>query len=557
MPRRAETIAQHLRRPARRAGLALDRFRKAEDGSLVIFGLFMFVLMIMIGGIAVDVMRYEQRRVALQQTLDRSVLAAAALTQNLDPELVVNDYMERADLAQYLTGITVTEGLNFRNVEADARSNITNFFMQMVGVPDFDVPAFSAAEQRISNVEIALVLDISGSMLTNSKERNLKDAAKEFVDTVLGNDRDDRISITMVPYNGQVNLGPELRSKFNTTVPSGNPSVGCVDLPASVYSSMSMSRAAAMPMTAHADTFSTTTTGTSYTAIQGHSVNASGVITNNWCPPYAENYVRVMASDIPTLQNQIEAMQVVGATSINAGVRWALTLMDPAQRPLINELVSEGHVDPAFAGRPFDWDDEEAMKVIILMTDGEHFAEERVNTSYKGGDAPIWYSANDNAFAIRHTSGRPSTAGSNEYWYPHRSSGAGEWRSGVLSGYTQQTWPQVWARARLSWVSWQLYARALGTSSSSRTNTYNTWMANFRSRTEIAAMNSQLTSVCDLAKARGVFVYGIAFEAPANGRTAIQNCASEGSYYFETSGSTISTDFRAIAANISQLRLTQ
>jgi Flp pilus assembly protein TadG len=556
MPRRATQNAPRFR-PIRGVKMALSRFRKEEDGSLFVFGMVLFILMIMVGGIAVDVMRYEQRRVALQQTLDRSVLAAASLTQDLDPEVVVNDYMDKADLQQYLTDITVTEGLNFRNVDASADAGLNNFFMQMVGVPTFTVPADSGAEQRINNVEIAMVLDISGSMLTNSKEQNLKNAAKEFVDTVLTNDTDNRIAISMVPYNGQVNLGPHLRAKFNATVPSGNANVQCIDLPASVYSTVTMSRTLAMPMTAHADTFSSTTQNTSYTAIQGHSVNANNIITNNWCPPYAQNFVRVMSSDIPTLQSQIDALQVVGATSINAGVRWGLTLLDPAQRPLITELVNEGQVHPDFQGRPYDWDDEEAMKVIILMTDGEHFAEDRVNTTYKSGNAPIWYSATDNAFAIRHTSGRPSAAGSNEYYYPARNSGAGEWRSAVLSGYTQQTWPQVWARARVQWVAWQLYARALGTSSSTRTNTYNTWMQNFRTQTAISTMDSQLASVCNLARQRNVIVYGIAFEAPANGRAAIESCASSPAHYFNAQGLEIRTAFRAIAANISQLRLTQ
>ena len=48
---------------------ALSRFRKEEDGALIIFALMLFCLMIMIGGMAVDFMRYEWRRTALQNTL--------------------------------------------------------------------------------------------------------------------------------------------------------------------------------------------------------------------------------------------------------------------------------------------------------------------------------------------------------------------------------------------------------------------------------------------------------------------------------------------------------
>jgi Flp pilus assembly protein TadG len=533
------------------------RFRRDEDGSLIVFGLFLFLLMLMMGGMAVDLMRYEQRRTALQQTIDRSVLAAASLTQDLDPETVVRDYFEKAQLLQHLTNVRVTEGLNFRIVEAQADAELLPFFTPMVGIDDFQVPADSAAEQRITNVEVVMVLDISGSMNSNNRAVNLKIAAKDFVQTVLANDAEHRIGISMVPYNGQVNLGPQLVSRFNVTNHSGAANVDCVDMPASVYETETHSRTLAMPATAHADTYSSTTQSTSYVAIQGHTINGSGLQSNNWCPQLPDNIIRVMGTNATTLMAQIDALDVIGATSINAGMRWGLNLIDPAQRPLITELVGAGQVHAGFAGRPFDWDDEEAMKVIIVMSDGEHFPEDRVNTAYKSGQAPIWYSAADNAFLIRHTTGRPATAGTNEYWLAHGNSGAGQWLASVPAGYTQQSWPQVWSRARMKWVAWQLYARALGTSSTTRTDTYNLWMSNFRAQTATTAMDTQLNQVCDFAKNRGVIVYSIAFEAPANGQAALQNCASSPAHYYNATGLQIQSAFKSIASNISQLRLTQ
>lgn len=553
MSRRAYTH-QPPPRPVPGVRSALHRFARDEDGSLLVFGLILFVLMIMLGGIAVDVMRYEQRRTALQQTVDRSVLAAAALSQTLDPEEVVNDYFDKAGLLPHLSSVRVTEGLNFRNVEAVAESDLRTFFMNMIGIRDLPIATSAEAEQRIGNVEIVLVLDISGSMNSNNRAANMKVAAKQFIDTVLSNDVEGRISISIVPYNGQVNLGPTLRSKFNATDANGATNVDCIDLPSSVYTTLTLSRTLPMSMTAHADTWTTTTQNTSWVAIQGHNAG----YTNNWCPPLANNIVRVMGSNINTLKAQIDALEVIGATSINAGMRWGLMLIDPAMRPMVQELVNSGHVASRFAGRPFDWTDEEMMKVIVLMTDGEHFAEDRVNATYKSGTAPIWYSSSANAFMIQHTTGRPSSAGSNQYWYPSRgSSGAGEWRSDILSGYTRQTWPQVWARARVSWVAWQLYARALGTSSSTRTSQYNTAMSNFRTQTPTSTMDNQLAAMCNMAKQRGVIIYGIAFEAPSHGEDVIEGCASTIAHYYDAQGLEIATAFNSIAANISQLRLMQ
>ncbi len=105
-----------------------------------------------------------------------------------------------------------------------------------------------------------------------------------------------------------------------------------------------------------------------------------------------------------------------------------------------------------------------------------------------------------------------------------------------------------------------MYARALGAHNTTlRTNTYNTWNANFAGYTDTTTMNSRLDQVCEAAKAQGVIVYGIAFEAPDGGKTAIEDCASSPSstYYFDASGLEIQTAFRLIASNLSQLRLTQ
>jgi hypothetical protein len=55
-----------------------------------------------------------------------------------------------------------------------------------------------------------------------------------------------------------------------------------------------------------------------------------------------------------------------------------------------------------------------------------------------------------------------------------------------------------------------------------------------------------------------VIVYGIAFEAPTNGQTQIKNCATSDAHYFLADANlSIATVFRAIANNISELRLTQ
>ena len=548
------------------------RFAKDEDGAVLVFSLTLFVLMAMMGGIAVDLMRYETTRTTLQNTLDRSTLAAASLSQSLDPEDVVRDYFAKAGLSQYLTAVNVDEGLNFRQVHADARADAEPLFLHMIGINELEAPGASTAEQRITNVEIVLSLDVSGSM-AGTKITNLKSAASEFVDTVLSSDGDDRISVGLVPYNGQVNLGDTMAAKYNLIYPTGIADTKCVDLPSSVYSGTNMSRTLAMPTTTNADSYSGTSTSTSYVAANNTS-SATVVANNRWCPPSLVNIVRPPINDIATLQGYINNLNAVGATSINAGLKWGLALLDPTSRPMFAELASAGKIPSVFNVRPFEYTDEEALKVIVLMTDGEHFAEERINTAYKTGNSPI-FKASDGNYSIRHTTGRPAAAGIKEYFVPHlcvstnckNGSNTGEaWSTTKYSNGVQQSWEQVWASLRVSYVAWQMYERALG-KDSNRNTTYNTWMSNFRTQTPTTNMDSQLQSVCALAKTKkNVVIYGIAFDAPAAGAQQIKMCTSgydpakpndANPYYFASTPSNIKNAFRAIATNISQLRLTQ
>jgi hypothetical protein len=119
-------------------------------------------------------------------------------------------------------------------------------------------------------------------------------------------------------------------------------------------------------------------------------------------------------------------------------------------------------------------------------------------------------------------------------------------------------WTQIWRDMRVSYVAWQFYARPLGGSSSNnRTYYYNQAMDNFVTEVPTGTMDDQLQTMCGLAKQNGVIVYGIAFEAPTNGQTQISKCATSPAHYFNAQGLQISTAFRSIASNISQLRLTQ
>lgn len=525
---------------------SVKRFARDEDGHIVIFTVVMMTLMLMLAGVGVDVIRFDTVRTKQQQTLDRATLAAASLTQELNAENVVRDYFAKANMTDHLKLVQFERGFNASSVRAEAEMVITPIFMNLYDLTDSTklvARGASQAEQRINNIEIMLVLDVSGSM-AGTRLSNLKDAASEFIDTVLEQDTQNRVSIGIVPYNGQVNLPEYLQQSFTLVDDHGVTNVNCFDLPSSTYSSLSLSRTTGLPVTAHADTFSTQST-TSYLA-----PTEPGAIpnpANRWCPPSTANMLRAPTNNATALKNHINGLTAIGATSINAGMKWGMVMLDPSSRPLYTAMVGAGQTPSYFGNRPFSYTDRDAMKIVVLMTDGQHFAEERVNPGYRAGLAPIWFNASDSRYSVYQD--RSST--SLDYYYPH----ANAWYSTPYGGSNavRQTWPQIWANLRVSYVARQFIARPNGNT----TTAYNNAMNAIRSLTPTSTMDSQLQQVCNLARNRNVLVYGISFEAPDLGRQQVEQCASSPSHHFTAAGLEIRTAFRSIATNITQLKLTQ
>ena len=529
-------------------------FQRDEDGALIIFGLMFFILMVMMGGLAVDLMRYENTRTKLQNTLDRGTLAAAALDQALDAQAVVDDYMRKAGLSDQLQSVQVTSAMNERIVHSTGVADTHPMFLHLMGINRLDAVGLSEAEQSISNLEIVLVLDVSGSM-TGQKIANLKIAADQFVDTVMANDPHHRVSIAIVPYNAQVNIGPKLAAKFNLTNRAGVNNVNCVEIPPSEYATQALSLTNPMPMMAYADIAYGTNRINGFVA-PNDATYARPNYNNAFCKPTTVNVVRLPSNDPATLKSEIDALQAGGNTSITLGMKWGVAMLDPSMRATYADFIASGDIPASLPARPFDYADTRAMKIVVLMTDGEHVAHNRINDAYKTGASPIW-KAPDGNYSIQFTTGRPAWAGSNQFYVPHLN----VWQAAAYNGggsAVQQDWKDIWANLKMSYVAWQFYARALGSSNSAPsmtvyTNTVNAMQSIYA---QVPDMDASLQTTCDQARANGVTIYGITIEAPVHGNEVITNCAHP-ERTFIADRNTLNTVFQTIAINLTNLKLTQ
>ncbi|HEV7228484.1 ubiquitin-activating E1 FCCH domain-containing protein [Brevundimonas sp.] len=190
----------------------------ARGNAAMLFGLALPGLILMtLGG--VDIHRVSTVRINLQDALDAAALAAARSTYTADVDIqrVGMDAL-RANLAAYPQVTLLTAGTTFRLndekiVIADARANVktlvANIFLPPYGqfMDDYlPVGAHSEVNRSARNVEVAMVLDTTGSM-AGQRIIDLRAAAKQLVDIVVQPEQTPWYSkVAVVPYSMAVNV---------------------------------------------------------------------------------------------------------------------------------------------------------------------------------------------------------------------------------------------------------------------------------------------------------------------------------------------------------------
>lgn len=368
-----------------RARRAMRDFRQNDDGTLVVFGLVVTVSILVLTGFAIDVMRTEAKRVELQGALDRSVLAAADGDQPGDRVQVVQDYMAASGMAQFMDGPAHYDpSFTARKVSASATMPVRTLMGTMAD--PLPVKARATAQDAVPHVEVSLVLDISGSMNFYGRDTNgnrssqrrmtyLKSAAGHFLDTLLTDEMKDRVSISLVPYSEHVNIGPDLYSQLKTS--GWHQYSHCVEFADSEFQSAALDSSRTFTQVQHF--------ANSYSSLYDTSSTV--------CPRHPEERITAWSQDKDALKAQINALTPRVNTAIFTGMKWGAALLDPSTRFMNDGLVAKGKLDPAMAGRPLNYDSEETLKAVVLMTDGQNTWSNRLKPQYYGSAS--WVNAWD------------------------------------------------------------------------------------------------------------------------------------------------------------------
>ena len=373
----------------------LQRFAQDEEGGIIILSLFLFVIMLVVAGMSVDIMLSEQQRVRAQTTLDTAVVSASAVSQIRDPEQVVRDYMQAAGfepsdvnvapIIENTNGSTVTG----RSVAASLDIETDTIFMNLLGIDALNSAAGGRAEEGTAEIEIAMVLDVSGSMEEDGKLDLLKEAARDFVTTVLANNSPDKVSFSIVPYNHQVYMSDGMRDNIENTAESDDRS-RC----AFFGSNGDFSRRSLTPGS------NRITSSSIFVNDRDKIYERAGVENQPYLPPEEwSKWCNDDASRVELFNNNelqlhayIDSLQALGGTAIDYGMKWGVAALDPSMRSTVSAMIGAGDLAPDVDGHPLDYGDDDVLKFILLMSDGINEEQYNLRSRYRDGLSLIRYS---------------------------------------------------------------------------------------------------------------------------------------------------------------------
>lgn len=214
------------------------RFGRDERGAFaVLFGLIAIVL-IALGGAVVDYVALQQARSRAQIALDAAALALQPLIFNepIDEDDIktkaqnlLQDRLGMVDgVGEFGVSGEVTDtvvDVPAGSLRLDAHIQLPTMFVSLVGVQQLDADITSEAQRMMLDLEVAMVLDNSGSM-AGSRISNLKTAARCATNILLYDAVDDatcnplanaevneNVKIGLVPFALTVNIGTQFQNE--------------------------------------------------------------------------------------------------------------------------------------------------------------------------------------------------------------------------------------------------------------------------------------------------------------------------------------------------------
>jgi len=484
---------------------------------------------------AIDLARGTSAKSQLQDALDAAALAAARSNATTDGELkTVGDRYLSQNLRALSSDFRLAES-TFRfgedgKIIASARLEVTPFIAGMLSDGVMHVGASTEVVRAKMKVEIALVLDNTGSMNEGRKLRDLKDAAKEFVgrmeQVAKKSSEPDAVRIALVPFSNTVRLdgsayrnstwmdqngaspinneifttanGTQFANRFSLFGQLGTSWRGCVEMRKAPYDVQDTPPNVNNPVTLYTPYFAPdepdsktsgygqdyqndyvpdNTSSSNWRVRQGmvnkYTGSKKGSMSTTFGPNRGCGLQKLMrlTTDFKSLRNAIDDLNADGNTNIPIGLAWGWNTLTP------HAPFSDGVA----------YNTPNYKKVIVLMTDGENTMDQR--------DTP-----NDGSYAA--------------------------------TGY-------IW-QGRVLKANGQPLQQ--GATNAART----------------AALDHRLSLLCENIKAKGIELYTVRVEVKTGDSSLLRNCATSKDYFYNVENSSSLTPvFESIAGQIAALHLSR
>ncbi len=313
----------------------LHRFRRDERGNVaMIFGLSLLPILFVTGA-AIDYSRGASERERLIQALDATGLALAHDAKTM-PDAAFNAKANQVFSAMYRSNIigaapTVTTSRANERLTVSVAANVPTAMMHLAGFPNMPIHAAASVNYATKKLEIALVLDNTGSMAGQGKMAALKVAATNFVNQLAATSpAAGDIRVSMIPFATQVRVSP---------TQAGQPWLQMNGLTSATWSGCIADRDMNWDVTANPGAF--------YPAV---NCAAPGMTQLMGLTDLS------VGADRTALVNRINAMSPGGNTNLTVGLAWGLSSLTPNSQLPGAAAFNQAHVE----------------KFVVLLTDGDN-----------------------------------------------------------------------------------------------------------------------------------------------------------------------------------------
>lgn len=199
------------------------KFLKNTGGAVAVSFSIAAIPMVLSAGIAIDYVQASQLQSKLLLAADNAGLAAASSDETDAGKLekIVEEYLAQNGAIKgnfskpKITVVTLKNG----NLKLDITTQMNTNMMRVVGREEMTVSATTVISRDFGDMDIALVLDNTGSM-GGRKLQTLKTASKDLVKTLHDSKgADSKVRIGLVPFADYVNIGMGNRKKFWADIP--------------------------------------------------------------------------------------------------------------------------------------------------------------------------------------------------------------------------------------------------------------------------------------------------------------------------------------------------